>query len=171
LGFAVALAGAVALLFGVEAAQPTTVSGCSPLRLSFGPAWSEATGQETSTFVFKNLSGRRCSFDGYPKIAFLDGRGRVLGFTYYHGGDQMITTDPPHLVVVANGGRLFFAINKLRCDVRETAIARTIRIKLPGNSTWLAIPLRLGYCGGGEPSGVISVSPVVASMNAAARRH
>jgi hypothetical protein len=175
LGFAVALVGAVASVVGVQAAQPKRVVGCSPLRLSRGFGWSEPTGQASATFVVTNTSGRSCAFDGYPTIVLVDGSGRALRFTYHDGGDQMITSNRPRRVVVRRGGRLFFAINKYRCDFHETAVARAIRVQLPGSSTWLRIRLQrypvMGYCGGGAPSGIVSVSPLVASLHAAAAKH
>ena len=157
---------------GLHSAIGSGGTACSPLRLGAGSGWSEKTGQHSTTFVVRNASRRRCTFDGYPRVVLLDRHGRVLHFTYHHGGDQMITARPPHRVVVEPGGRVYFAINKYRCDVRYTALATAIRVQLPGSSTWLrldapAAPV-LDFCGPSAPSGIVSISPVVASLPGAA---
>ena len=157
---------------GLHSAIGSGGTACSPLRLGAGSGWSEKTGQHSATFVVTNASARSCTFRGYPRIVLLDRRGRVLRFTYHRGGDQMITARPPLRVVVKPAGRVYFAINKYRCDVRYTALATAIRVQLPGSSTWLrldapAAPV-LDFCGPAAPSGIVSISPVVATLPDAA---
>lgn len=158
----------------VHAAAGSGRSGCSWLRLRTGPGWSEKTGQHSATFVVTNASARSCVIRGYPRIALLDRRGRVLDFTYHRGGDQMITARRPRRVAVKAGGRVYFAINKYRCDVRYTALATAISVQLPGSASALrlnapAAPV-LDFCGSAAPSGLVSVSPVVAALPDAAAR-
>jgi hypothetical protein len=76
----------------------------------------------------------------------------------------MITSKPQHRVVVRPGGRVFFALNKYRCDISATAGARFFRAQLPGQSAWLRLRLSLypslDYCAEG-PSLIVTGSPLV----------
>jgi hypothetical protein len=159
---------------GLHAAAGSARVACEPLRLGSGPGWSEKTGQHSATFVVTNASGRRCTFDGYPRVVLLDRGGRVLHFTFHRGGDQMITARLPRPVVVKPGGRVYFAINKYRCDVRSKALATAIKVQLPGSPTWLRLALPayplLDFCGSAAPSGLVTISPVVAALQDAAAR-
>ena len=163
-------AGLVAV--SVHAAAGSGQPACASLRLRTGPGWPEKTGQHSATFVVTNTSAERCAFDGYPRIELLDRRSRVLRFTYRRGGDQMITSQPPRRVIAQPSGRVYFAVNKYRCDVRSTALASAIKVQLPGSATWrrLALPAYpvLDFCGSAAPSGVVSISPFVASLPDAA---
>jgi Protein of unknown function (DUF4232) len=145
----------------------SSASSCAPLSLFSGPLWSEETGQHTATFVLTNRSQHACVFDGYPLVRLLDPHRRLLRFRYSHAGDQMITSRPPHRLVVQRRGRVFFALNKYRCDIRATAGARFIRVQLPGQSAWLQLRLSLypslDYCAE-KPSLIVTVSPLVESL-------
>jgi len=132
-------------------------------------ALSEKTGQNTAVFTLRN-TGPACTLEGYPTIVLTDGLGGTLAFTYRHGGDQMITSRPPGLVTVPSHGTAYFAINKYRCDVRASAVARVVHVTLPGSSGHLS--LRLGhypiidFCRE-APSRIVSVSPIVAKLASA----
>jgi len=161
-------AGSVAAFVAATAVEGTSsASSCPPVLLSSGPLWSEETGQHTATFVLTNRSQHACVFDGYPRVQLLDPHRRLLRFRYSHAGDQMITSRPPHRVVVRPGGRVFFALNKYRCDIRAAAAARFIRVQLPGKSAWLQLRLSLypslDYCAE-KPSLIVTVSPFVESL-------
>jgi hypothetical protein len=146
---------------------------CAQTRIAQGSLWSEKTGQHTATFVVTNLSDQACALDGYPRVQLLDAQGRLLRFRYHRGGDQMIAADPPHRVVLPPAGRAFFAVNKYRCDLRATATARTILVRLPGAAAWLRLRLRsyprLDYCSE-RPSLTVTVSPVRVTLAAVAAR-
>lgn len=140
-----------ALLVATPAGRTSDTRSCSPeLGLSSGTLWSEKTGQHTATFVLTNRSQRVCVLDGYPHVQLLDQRHRLLRFRHSHAGDQMITSRPPQRIGVRPGGRVFFALNKYRCDIKSTAIARFIRVQLPGQAKWLSLRLPayplLDYC-------------------------
>jgi hypothetical protein len=141
-------------------------------QLRAGPLWSEATGQHTASVVVRN-EGPACVLDGYPKLVLLDSLRRPLPFAYTHRGDQMITAAAPRAVRVARGGSAYFVFNKYRCDVASLATARFLRVLLPGSHRWLELRLNhypiIDYCRE-RPSLRIAVSPVVASLAAAARR-
>jgi hypothetical protein len=171
LAVALVCAGSIAVAVAAKAvAQTAAASGCAPLSLSSGPLWSEQTGQHTATFVLTNRSHHTCAFDGYPRVQLLDSHHRLLRFRYSHAGDQMITRTRPRRVVVRAGGRVFFALNKYRCDIEATAIARFIGVRLPGQASWLSVRLPayplLDYCLE-KPSLVVTVSPLVRSLGAA----
>lgn len=162
---------AVAATFAASVSAHAPGSICGPLELAPGKLVSEKTGQHTATFVVMNRSRHSCVFKGYPRVELRDERGRVLRFRYHDGGDQMITGRPPQRVTAGPGRRVFFALNKYRCDLRATAIARSVRVLLPGQSTWLrlrlpAYPL-LDYCRE-KPSLIVSVSPVTTTLAATA---
>jgi uncharacterized protein DUF4232 len=156
---------AASAVVGLHGAIGSGTTACAPLRLGPGSAWSEKTGQHSASFVVTNASAARCTFTGYPRIELLGRRGRALRFTYHDGGDQMITARPPRRIVARPGGRVYFAINKYRCDLRSQALARVIRVQLPGSTAWLRLGLPswigLEFCGSGPPSGIVSVSPIV----------
>jgi hypothetical protein len=160
-----------ASLVVTAAGQTSGTRSCSlGLSLSSGTLWSEKTGQHTATFVLTNRSQHTCVLDGYPHVQLLDERRRLLRFRYSHTGDQMITSRPPQRIVVRPGGRGFFALNKYRCDIKATAIARIVRVQLPGQTRWLrlwlpAYPL-LDYCPE-KPSLIITLSPLVESLGKA----
>lgn len=136
--------------------------------------WSEATGQHTATFVVANDGDGSCTLRGYPTIVLLDSRGRTLGFSYSHRGDQMITRDRPRTVEIRAGGHAAFAFNKYRCDLHATAVARLARIRLPGAHAWVQVRLAhypiIDFCRE-RASLTIAVSPVVARLADAAARH
>jgi hypothetical protein len=159
-----------ALVAATSVARTSSASSCAPLSLASGPPWSEKTGQHTATFVLTNRSQHACVLDGYPRVQLLDPHGQLLRFRYSHAGDQMITSRPPHRLVVQPGGRVFFAVNKYRCDIKATAGARLIRVQLPGQSAWLKLRLplypSLDYCAE-KPSLIVTVSPLVESLGKA----
>ena len=133
------------------------------MNLSFGPLTSEATGQHTATVVLTNRLSRSCALKGYPTIALLDGHGRTLSFSYSHHGDQMITSGKPVEVRVPSGGSALFVFNKYRCDVHVLAIARTLRVALPGSEAVRSMRMRhypiIDYCNQAA-SRIVAVSPI-----------
>ena len=90
-----------------------------PCRLSrfavtLGPDVSEATGQHTLALRLENRSVT-CVLDGYPRVVLYDAGG-VIPFVVRHGGDQMISSDPPKAITIPAGGHAFVVMNKYRCD-------------------------------------------------------
>jgi Protein of unknown function (DUF4232) len=160
--------------FGVVGATQGAHPSACVWRLSNGPLWSEKTGQHTATFVVRNRSSASCVLRGYPRVELLDGHGRMLPFTYAHRGDQMISAAPARRVRVRAGRAAYFAANKYRCDTRTRAVARLVRVTVPGSTASLTIRLGrypiMDFCGRGAPSGIVTVSPIVASLAAAAAR-
>ena len=131
-------------------------------------ALSEKTGQHTAVFALRN-TGPACTLEGYPTVVLADGAGRTLAFRYHRGGDQMLTSNPPHLAAVARRGKAYFALNKYRCDIVATAIARVVRVTLPGSSGSLSLRLQhpiMDFCSE-APSRIVSVSPIVAKLPSA----
>jgi hypothetical protein len=144
--------------------------GCR-LSLSQGDGWSEATGQHTLTFVLTNRGTATCELNGYPRIVFADARGR-LPFVIRHGGDQMLTTRPPHLVRVAPGRRAYAAVNKYRCDRGDKREPDKALLMPPGESTTLSVPVTgwfFGWCGRGDPGSTVSVTPIEPTARALSR--
>lgn len=143
-------------------------------KLGLSGTWSEPTGQHTAPVVLKRLGSTRCTLDGYPTIALVDAHGRVLPFRYSHRGDLVVAARPPHVVHVGGSGSAFFLLNKYRCDLRDTGIARWLRVSLPGVHGGLVLRLPhyplIDYCPVRGPSTTIAVSPIVANLAQAAAR-
>jgi hypothetical protein len=164
-------------------ARPGSPVPCrlSQFVLSLGPYVSEATGQHTLALQLANRGPRTCSFDGYPRVTLYDAAG-TIPFVIKHGGDQMISSRPPTLVVVRPGGRAFVVINKYRCDRGAVPGARATRqIKIGsgrhaagsasitfGDVHTIPLPYRIpDYCGRGDPGSTLAVSPFVGTVRAA----
>jgi hypothetical protein len=166
---AVAAAFLAAALVSSSAAHTSTAGSCA-FRLVAGPPWSEATGQHTLTLVLRNTATASCHVNGYPRVTLRTAGGRKLGFVYRDGGDQMLTHNPPHWVAVDERGSVFFAINKYRCDVRATAVARLAQVELPGSPSVISVRLPhypvLDYCPAQAAGIGVDVSPIEPSLRA-----
>ena len=162
---------ALVVLVGAVVNAPqanTSAAGSCTFRLAIGPKWSEATGQETVTFILRNVATTSCTVNGYPRVALRTATVKRLAFAYRHGGDQMLTHRSPRTVVVRGGGAVFFAINKFRCDAYTTTVVRLADVGLPGGPSMLRARLPqypvLSYCPGDVPGEGVDVSPFVASL-------
>src|SRR5271154_1240897 len=153
-------------------ARPPLGARClsSQLRLSTGPRMSEATQQNTLLLLLTNVSGARCSLQGYPDIALSASTGTPLPFTYRRGGDQMLTSAPPTGLWLRPGAVAYLALKKQTGIVRQTVIAQRIRVIPPGDRQPLTARLprypMLGYCGPGDPGHVIDITPAEPSIRA-----
>jgi hypothetical protein len=144
------------------------------LRLALGPGVSEATGQHTLALRLENR-GPACTLDGYPTVTLSDAAG-TIPFVVRHGGDQMLTSRPPALVVVPHDRAAFVLLNHYRCDLGDRRLARVVRLGLPGARRGPALALALGprarrpaYCGAGDPGSTMTVSPFEPTLLAALR--
>jgi hypothetical protein len=147
-----------------RAALPCAAAG--GWRLRANGLWSEPTGQHTAPFRVIRVGARPCTLRGYPSIVLLDARGRRLDFRYSHRGDLVISAHPPRPVHVSGNGAAYFMLNKYRCDIRSVALARWLRVGLPGVRGRLVLRLPpsplLDFCPRELPSTTIAVSPIVA---------
>jgi hypothetical protein len=152
-------------------------AGCAAfnLRLALGPEVSEATGQHTLALRLENR-GPTCTLDGYPTVVLADAGGPIP-FAFRHGGDQMLTSRPPALVVVRTGRTALVLLNHYRCDLGDRRLARVVRLGLPGARRGPTLALAIGprarrpaYCGAGDPGSTMTVSPFEPSLLAALRR-
>jgi len=136
---------------------------------------SEATQQETLTLVFRNVSATVCDMRGYPGIALLDSTGAGLAFRYRRGGDQMLTGMPPALVAVAPGAAAYAAINQDACVARVRHYSARVKVTLPGNHGVLVLRQHhypeLGYCGPGDPSHVVDITPIERALTDVFAQH
>ncbi len=134
------------------------------MRLKIGPLVSEKTEQHTATVTLTNLGSASCTLDGYPVIALLDSRGRILPFIYSRRGDQMITSARPEPLHLQAGASAFFAFNKNACVSFTNRYARTLRVTLPGSRASRSIQLPrypiIDYCQGNDPGATVTVSPI-----------
>jgi len=147
--------------------------GVPQLAMAIGPAVSPGTGQNPLTLRLTNRARRPCVLHGYPTIAFADERGSIP-FPLSHRGDQMVAPRGPTRVIVRAGRSAFVLINKLRCDLGDVRVARTLRLGLPGRPSprlSLALPAypRITYCGT-NPQSTVVTSPFAPSVAAALRR-
>ena len=128
---------------------------------------SEPTGQHTVPIAVVRTGARPCVLDGYPTIVLLNRHGQRLAFSYSHRGDQVVTSRSPRAVHVDAHASAFFMFNKYRCDIRAQSAARWLRVKLPGVSGSLVMPLRnqiIDFCPAEPPSRTIAVSPLVGKL-------
>jgi len=175
-----AILAVVLLAFGLPGEERSSAStdaqGCqaSQFSLYHGPDLSSPTGHLDVTVRLRNR-GPTCRLRGYPDVALLDGRGRVLPFTIRTGGDQVVTSRPPTTVRVPRGGFAWIVLSKYRCDLGALRVARAILIRLPGvaRAKRLNLPFRrwVGYCGKGDPGSIVTVSPVAPRLRAALQQY
>jgi hypothetical protein len=144
------------------ASQPYCRS--SHLRVAVGPLVSEATQQHTVILEFANVSAAACDLRGYPSIVLSDGSGAVLPFAYHQGGDQMLTSQLPALVVLRPGAFAYAAFNQNSCVTYAPRSAAGGEVMPPGSSQPLAFDLQhtriVDYCPAGDPGHVVDISPV-----------
>ncbi len=164
---AMALVSAAAAPRTAAGAEGASVPACGPGQLAMrnGPKVSEATEQETRVFALRNVSSRSCRLDGYPVVTLFTAHGGIVSFHYRDGGDQMLTSSRPHLVVLAPGGRGYFAINKNSCTLQSNATAWYVAAFPPVQLIGMANSL--DHCSPNDPSGhVIDVSPFEKTIRA-----
>jgi hypothetical protein len=156
----------------VAAAAPCGVA--SGWRLKLAGSWSEPTGQHTAPLAVTRTGASACTLSGYPTVALLDAQGNRIAFRFSHRGDMVVAARPPRTVRVSGHGSAFFLLNKYRCDARDTALARWLRVTLPGIRGRLLLRLphypMLDYCPVTGPSTTVAVSPIVAKLSQAAAR-
>jgi hypothetical protein len=125
---------------------------------------SEATGQNSFILTLKNTSSAPCYLDGYPHVELADETGKPIPFRYRSGGDQMITSLSPTVIMLAPGQTAYLMINKYRCDTGDKTPSRLVRVTPPGDAAALRMAVGdrpdLAYCGPGDPGSVVDVSPV-----------
>jgi hypothetical protein len=147
----------------------------SQLRLSIGPHVPGASQQNTLLLLLTNVSGARCSLEGYPSISLSASSGAVLRFSYRRGGDQRLTSALPTRLWLRPGAVAYLGINKQTCIARQTVIAQRVRVTPPGGQQPIdarlpAYPM-LGYCGPGDPGHVVDVTPAEPSIQAVLAWH
>jgi hypothetical protein len=169
-GSVVASASRVALFLSVRTHPPGGFCDASLLRLSLGPAVSEATGQHSRIIRVTNMGGD-CRLDGYPSIDLRNRHDVRIPFTIRNTGDQMITDRRPGPVLMPTRVAAWFAINKYRCDAGGTGEARIVIIVTDGSAATLTLSRTEGldYCGSGDPGSIIDVSPYEPIPNATLR--
>jgi hypothetical protein len=129
---------AAALLAAGCGSSPHAASGCA---LHLGPDVSERTGEHTLVLA---LSG--CTAQATPRVELLAADGRRLAFAYVPVGGRIGT----HQVT----------LDKYRCDIRTTAVARRVRLTLAdGRHTSLRLGPRpvMDWCPVEAPSSIVRV--------------
>jgi hypothetical protein len=175
--------GALAALFlicvtaAAAMAAPATLPGCriSRFTVGLGPQVSEATGQHTLALRLVNRTAASCALAGYPEVRPYDRAGRIP-FLIRHGGDQMITSHRPEVVVVRSDQAVFVLLNHYRCDLGSLRGATRVSIGVPGAPRAETASVRitnryreLDYCGKGDPGSTLTVSPFEPTVRAALR--
>jgi len=154
---------------------------CVLLSMSPGPEVSPATGEQAVILVLTNDNKHSCQIYGYPQVVLLDRPGGVLppvtsrglmAFTYVHR--SLYTSNrPPSVVTLAPGAHAYIEVTKYRCDLKELASAKTLRLEAPISGQLLTVSFptpqgvgTLSYCQGGprDPGNYVSVTPVSASV-------
>jgi hypothetical protein len=158
---------------GSHALIPISQGTCTAtsLAVTAGPDVSEKTGQVTETIVISNTAVTPCVLNGYPSVTLVDSKGRSLPFAYRFQGDEMITSNRPRAVRVAEHGSAAFALNQVACQTFTTRAAREVRFTLPGADGRLSVRLPrepfFVYCGIPDPGHEVDVSPIESSLAAA----
>jgi Protein of unknown function (DUF4232) len=157
---------------------PTTaIEPCSSsqLRLTSGQRISEPTEQSTRLFTLTNVSPSSCSLDGYPIVALVDDHGVRLPLRYHDGGDQLLTSRPPHPVTLPPLDEAYEAINKNACVDHASDLAARIRFTLPHAAGTLTMALArypmLDDCPAGDPGHVLDIGPFEPTPDAAFAPH
>jgi Protein of unknown function (DUF4232) len=176
-----ALSVCLSLVAATSSAAPANVEPCrlSRFAVRLGPYVGEATGQHTLALRLVNRGRAVCVVDGYPRVRLYD-RAGAIPFSINHRGDQTISPRRPRPVFVHPGGTVFVVLNKYRCDARSLRETRRIaigstRVRVPGTASIMfrdpgaiRFPYRIpDYCGRGDPGSILTVSPFVASVEAA----
>lgn len=179
---AIAILAVAALLLAVSESPTAAASHASltrcPMRhvaVSVGPYVSEATEQHTLALRLVSHEAAECTLSGYPRIVFSDAHG-VMSFRFKDGGDQMLSARSPKPIAIKPGGTAYVLLNKNACVSGALRTATTLRIKFgrAGTASFAfpkVMPFRFrvpDYCvDAHDPGSVITVSPVVASVQAA----
>jgi hypothetical protein len=167
----------ICLTAAAAVAARATLAGCrmSQFAVALGPRISEATGQHTLALRLVNRTAAGCVLMGYPDVKTYDRVGSIP-FLIRHGGDQMITSHRPEVVVVRSNRAVFVLLNHYRCDLGGLRGATRVSIGLPGAprvetaSVRITNPYRgLDYCGKGDPGSTLTVSPFEPTVRAALR--
>lgn len=162
------IAGGIAVVHGVARTPAAGLRAprclAVQLRLAQLGQVSEKTEQSSRLLRLRNVSTKRCDLHGYPSTALLDGRGRVLRFSYRPHGDQMLTNAAPLAVPLGPGASAYFGINKTPCVRFSDQIAAGIRVTPPGDATAISsaisrYPLLL-YCRPPDAGSVIDITPI-----------
>ena len=137
-----------------------TTCRAADLRLSAGPDLSPKTGQNPDAIRLTN-SGSRCVLDGYPGIRLTDAAGAPIPFDLSQSGDQMVTAHHAHPVVLSHGETAWVVLNKYRCDLKSHAAVDRIEVRLAGAAAIGTVKpaASWSYCGPGDPSSTMHVSP------------
>lgn len=163
--------------FGTAGRNSGQLERCQLARLavSVGPYISEATEQHTLALQIVSHAQRWCVLDGYPGVRFFDARG-AIDFRIRHGGDQMISTQPPLPVPMRPGGRAFLVLNKNACVGQSLRTATRMELRTPSGGSksftlppHMPLPWRIPYScrNANDPGQTITVSPFVGNVRAA----
>jgi hypothetical protein len=98
-----------------------------------------------------------------------------LPLRYRDGGDQVLTSRPPHPMTLLLLDQAYEAINKNACIGHDSMIAARLRFTLPqaGGTLTVAVaryPL-LDYCPAGDPGHVLDIGPFEPTPNAVFASH
>lgn len=186
LGVAAAVAAAAAVVVGVHAVtagghpanRPARSSAPAALaaapcdvaagwRLSVASRWSEPTMQLTLPLLLTRTGSSGCTVRGYPAVVLLDSHRHVIPFRFSHRGDMVVARQRPRSVDVRGHGSAAFLLNKTICQTRDIAVARRLRVRLPGVSGWIPLQLPrhrgLDFCRGAVFT-TVAVSPIVGRL-------
>jgi hypothetical protein len=157
---------------GIHWTQTTPIEPCSSSQLRLTPRQriSEPTEQSTRLFTLTNVSPSTCSLDGYPTVALVDDHSVRLPLRYRDGGDQVLTSRPPHPVTLRPLDEAYEAINENACVGHASDTAASIRFTLPHAGGTLTMAMArypiLDNCLAGDPGHVLDIGPFEPVLNA-----
>jgi hypothetical protein len=90
---------------------------------------------------------------------------------YRDGDDDVVTSAPPSNVVLGPGGLAYVTVNKYSCAIHDEAVAETVQLTPPGDSSALSTNTTPGepdisFCGSGDRGSTLDISPVAATIAA-----
>lgn len=136
----------------------------SDLKLSIGPPFSEKTEQHSVLLTISNGGAVPCYLYGYPGVTLYDATGQLLPLSYQRRGDQEVTSGVPRRVDLAVGADGYVLINKNACVGQQAALASTLRLIPPDDTTSTTLTLTSGgltSCAtANDPGSVLDISPV-----------
>lgn len=166
----IASVGAVTLFPSTDALATTAVPRCSASQLTMsifdaGAVYNTA-GNHGAAFIFRNISKRACSLQGYPTIRFTPDsfKGRSTKFTH---SVTMFVAVPPRLVVIKQSDSASFglnfgdAYNQSPIYDGTSCMTRTASVRLPVRphpySIAFTAELKVNFCFADFQFGITSI--------------
>lgn len=131
-------------------ARSAAIAACTPsdLRVSLNGSATEGQNDVGTTLDLTNGSSHACALDGYPGLALLDSRHRVLPTVTHRGGTFWANDTGRRTVNLAPGQTAYAALAWTHAGNRAVS-ASYLEVTPPDSTTHLTISFRQLVDGGG----------------------